>query len=281
MNRALYTGALSMIARSIETEVISNNLANLNTVGFKKDTTVYMDFPSMMLHRLGDNTLETPFGSVDLAPRIGRVGTGVQVDDIPTMHRESASYIQSGKEFDMALEGVPGVKTSYGFFEVQTPQGKRFTRAGNFTVNSEGFLVTQGGSFVMGEKGPIQLQANNFKFEPDGTIFTNPNYEGEGVNMWDDKGELDKIRIVAFKNAGELEKEGYVMFNQTEGSGPPESILFGVQLRTGMLEASNVNPVIEMVNLIKSQRSYEASAKVIQTADTLLGQAVNDVGRVA
>lgn len=269
-----------MMARTIDTEVVANNLANLNTVGFKKDTTVYRDFPTMLVHRLHDVTVDTHFGVIDLAPRTGKLGTGVQVDDIATTHHVSTSYILTDKEFDMALEGVPGVKRSYAFFEVQTPQGKRYTRAGNFTLNSDGDLVTQGGALVLGEKGPIKLEAGNYQFGTDGTIITNPNYKGEGVNMWEDKAELDKIRIVSFEDANAMEKEGYVMFKETARSGAPETLLYGVNLRTGMLEASNVNPIIEMVNLIKSQRAYEASAKVVQAHDTLLGQAVGDVGRV-
>lgn len=282
MDRGLYTGALAMIARQVDTDVIANNLANVNTVGFKQDTTVYRDFPSMLLHRLHDDRVQTPLHTFDLAPAVGRVGTGVQVDDIVTTHRVSESIQYTGNPLDMALESVPGVKSSYAFFEIQTPDGIRYTRAGQFNVNSDGQLVTSSGALVMGEKSAngIKVDLNNIKFEPDGTAIYNPAYRGDGVNMWENRAVLDKLRIVSFENATGLEKQGYTLFKASEKSGPPQTILFGVTLRTGMLEMSNVNPVREMVDLIKSQRAYEASAKVISTHDTLLGQAVSDVGRV-
>jgi len=280
MDRGLYTGALSMVARTVDSDVIANNLANINTVGFKRDTTVYRDFPAMMLHRLHDETLWTPMREFDPVPPIGRVGTGVQVDDIVTDHDISPSFQNTGNPFDMALEGVPGVKSSYAFFEVMTTQGLMYTKAGNFQVNSDGYLVTSTGAFVLGENGPIKVDPMNVKFEPDGTIISNTQYNGEGVNMWQDRRAVDKMRIVTFDNADGLEKNGYTFFKSTAESGPPRTVLFGVSLRTGMLESSNVNPVTEMVNLIKSHRAYEAAAKVVSTHDTLLGHAVNDVGRV-
>jgi flagellar basal-body rod protein FlgG len=269
-----------MIARQIETDVISNNLANMNTVGFKKDTAVYRDFPSMFLNRLHDETVVTPLQEFDLAPPVGRVGTGVQVDDIVTNHEMSSATIQTGNTFDMTLEGVPGVPRSYAFFEVQTPQGPMYTRAGNFQINSDGYLVTNNGALVLGERGPVQVDPLNVRFEPDGTIITNPQYQRGAANQWEEKRVLDKLRIVSFEKVEHLEKVGYTLYRTTEASGAPQTILFGVTLRTGMLEASNVNPVREMVDMIKSQRAYEAASKVIQTHDTLLGQAVNDVGRV-
>jgi len=280
MDRGLYTGALAMMARSVDMEVIANNLANGNTIGYKQDTTVYKDFPSIFAHRLHDNKFETPLQEFDLVPPVGRIGTGVQVDDIVTTHETSTSLIQTGDIFDMALEGVPGVPRSYAFFEILTPQGPMYTRAGNFVVNSEGQLVTQNGGLVLGENGPIQVDAANIEFEPDGSIITNPAYPGTGVNQWQDRAVQDRMRIVSFENVNELEKVGYTLFRATEASGPPETVVLGVTLRTGMVEQSNVNLVREMIDLIKSQRAYEAAAKVVQTHDQLLGQAVNDVGRV-
>lgn len=280
MNRGLYTGALAMMARSVDMEVIANNLANGNTVGYKQDTTVYSDFPAMLLQRLNDNRFTTPLQDFDLAPPIGRVGTGVQVDDIVTTHELSPSLQLTGNPFDMALEGVPGVARSYGFFEVQTPQGNMYTRAGNFIVNSDGFLATQSGALVLAENGPIRVDPNNIDFQPDGSIVTNPEYQGQGPNQWQARDVVDRIRMVSFANVNDLEKVGYTLYRATESSGPPETIVFGATLRTGMIEQSNVNIVREMIDLIKSQRAYEAAAKVVQTHDQLLGQAVTDVGRV-
>lgn len=280
MDRGLYTGALAMLARATDTEVIANNLANMSTVGFKRDTTVYSDFPSLYAHRLRDQYAATPLAVYDLAPPVGKIGTGVEVADIVTQHDMSPSQVETGNPLDMAIEGMPGVKQSYAFFEVMTPQGPMYTRAGNFVINADGFLSTQAGALVLGEKGPVKIDANNIKFDVDGTVYTNPGYTGAGTNMWDQRQALDKLRLVTFDNVEGLEKVGYTLFKATPESGAARTMTMNVKLRTGILEMSNVNVVREMVDLIKSQRSYEAAAKVVTTHDTLLGQAVSDVGRV-
>lgn len=269
-----------MMARSTEMEVIANNLANANTVGFKADTVVYRDFPALLAHRLHDDKFVTPMREFDLAPPVGKIGTGVQVDDIVTLHDISPATVSTGNPFDMAIEGIPGVKRSYGFFEVLTPQGKMYTRAGNFIINSDGNLATQSGALVLGENGPVKIDPSNVRFEPDGRIIYNPGYTGQGVNLWENRATLDNLRLVSFENVNGLEKVGYTLYRATAESGDPQKLLYGTTLRTGMLEQSNVNLVKEMVDLIKSQRAYESSAKVVQTHDTLLGQAVTDVGRV-
>ena len=133
---------------------------------------------------------------------------------------------------------------------------------------------------VLGEAGPVRVDIANFRVEPDGTILHNPGYSGQGENHWETTAPLDKLRMVAFDDPQALQKYGYTLYRATEGSGSPEAIISGAQIRWGYLEISNVNPVREMVDLIKANRAYETAAKVIQTQDTVLGQAVNDVGRV-
>ena len=206
------------------------------------------------------------------------MGTGVEVNDGVTNH-STPTYQHTGNPFIWPSR-VAGTAPRYGFFEVATPEGKMYTRAGNFLVNSEGNLTTQEGALVLGEAGPVRVDIANFRVEPDGTILHNPGYSGQGENKWEETAPLDKLRMVAFDDPQALEKFGYTLYRATEGSGRPETIIAGAQIRWGYLEISNVNPVREMVDLIKANRSYELAAKVIQTHDTLLGQAVNDVGRV-
>lgn len=270
-----------MVARQAETDVLANNLANVATTGYKRDTVVFKDFPQILAHRLNDEILSGPFGTVDRMPPIGTVGTGVEVNDVVTNHADSYRYEYTGNPLHLALEGPPGVRRGYGFFEVATPDGIFYTRAGNFTINQDGNLVTQEGALVLGDNGPIQLDPNNFMIQPDGEILYNPLYGGEGANQWEETAVLDRLRIVAFENPAGLDKYGYTLYRATEESGEPELIVAGALIRRGYLEASNVNPVREMVELIRAHRAYETAAKVVQTSDQILGQAVGDVGRVA
>ena len=140
MIRGLYTGASGMIAESMRTDVTSNNLANANTAGFKKDVAVMKDFASMLITRINDGAE---------APVIGSLGIGAGVDEVATMHSMGAVRT-TGNDFDLALEGK-------GFFAVETPRGIRYTRNGTFVKNARNELVTQDGYRVLGENGPITI----------------------------------------------------------------------------------------------------------------------------
>ena len=281
MVRGLYTGASGMIAQMKRIDVLSNNLANVNTVSYKKDTTIAKSFPEMLIRRINDDGVrELPIGSYDLMPVMGKMGTGVEINEVYTRHTQG-SFKQTENPFDIALEGE-------GFFCVETEDGERYTRNGSFLVDRDGWLVTKHGHRVLGENGPVQLKKNNFMVDEDGNVYENLEYAEDPLrlvsmeeNEWNETVLADRLKIVEFPKLRYIKKEGDSLYRETEYSG--EAFVKETErpkVRQGFLEQSNVNPVTEMVNLIEVHRSYEANQRMIQSHDTALGKAVNEVGRV-
>ena len=247
MIRGIYTGASGMLAESMRTDVISNNLANVNTAGFKKDVAVTKDFANMLLTRVNDGAE---------APVIGSIGVGVMVDEVATI-QSSGMMKTTGNDFDMAIEGK-------GFFTVETPQGIRYTRNGTFAKNIQGELITQDGYRVLGQNGSIRIQGSKMIVSDDGSVSV-------------DNQRVGKLQLVEFGNEKQLVKEGSSLFALPPGqTGTPAT--GGV--RQGVLEMSNVNVIGEMVNLISNYRTYEVNGKVVQSHDQLLDKAVNEVGKI-
>ena len=138
MIRGLYTGASGMVAQMHKMDAISNNLANVDLTGYKRDTSVHKAFPQLLLRRTNDDGVYNfPPGSIDTAPIVGTLGTGVELNELYTVFEQGALK-QSNNPFDLALEGE-------GFFTVLTPQGERYTRNGSFLIDNNGTLVTKEG----------------------------------------------------------------------------------------------------------------------------------------
>jgi len=276
MLRGIYTGASGMISQQARMDVVANNLANVDKTGFKKDLAVFKAFPDMLIRRLNDNGLGiTPAGSYDTAPFVGKLGTGVEVNEVYTDF-EQGSLQRTENSFDLALEGR-------GFMTVQTERGERYTRNGAFTINHEGILMTHNGYPVLGENGIIRVQQNNFIVNERGEIIVNAAIPpGELASManndWSQPVVLDRLKLVDFENIRELKKEGDSLWRETEFSGPPLPAE-NLKVIQGFLEKSNVNIVREMVDMIEVQRSYEANQKAVQAHDTELGRLINEVGR--
>ncbi|HUW41603.1 MAG TPA: flagellar basal-body rod protein FlgF [Rectinemataceae bacterium] len=282
MIRGWYTGASGMIAQQVRLDAISNNLANVDTDGYKRDVAVHKAFAELLLRRFNDDGVTTnPFGSSDQAPIIGKLGTGVETNELFTEFEQGALK-QTGNDFDVALDGK-------GFMAVQTPYGERYTRNGSFVLGKEGYLETQDGYPVLGEKGPIQVKANNFKIDKDGNVYINETFQNDPLrlvsreeNTWDKLKKLDTIKIVDFKKDRFLAKQGSNLWRSTENSGDAAIMAKGhrPQVFQGFVESSNVNPVIEMVQMIEVNRAYEANQKTIQSEDSMLGKLINEVVRV-
>lgn len=268
MIRGIYTGASGMLAKWTEMDVISNNLANVDTPAFKRHLMLWKEEPRFNMHRLFDNTIETPSGEFDLRPYIGDMGTGVRVKGEHVDFSQGAMK-QTSNPLDMAI-WTPGEGESNAFFEVDRPgQGKFYTRAGNFIRNSENLLTTLHGDKVLGADGnPIRVEAEGIYVQKNGTLV-----DSGGI-------VLGQIRLVSFKDMQLLSKVGDNLFAQTEKSGPPAPAQASAELRQGFLEASNANVVKDMVQMIVVNRAYEANQRVITTHDQLLGQAISDVSRV-
>jgi len=278
MVRGLYTGASGMIAQEARLDAIANNLANVDKAAYKKDLTLFKAFPDMIIRRLNDDGLGiTPAGSYDTMPFVGKLGTGVEVNEVYTIY-EQGSLMRTENPFDMAMEGN-------GFFTVMTERGERYTRNGAFTLNKDGILVTHNGLPVMGQNGIIKLQKNNFMINERGEILVNSALSlnpddmiGLTQNNWEQPVVIDKLKIVDFENIRDLKKEGESLYHETPYSGPalPAEEYKVIQ---GFLEKSNVNAVREMVDMIEVQRSYEANQKAMLTHDQELGRLINEVAR--
>lgn len=161
--------------------------------------------------------------------------------------------------FDFAIHGK-------GYFVVQTPNGERYTRAGHFTLNDSGQLVTSNGDAVQGDGGPITITPDDGEvhFAADGTI--------SGKN-----GQIGRLRIVDFQNPRAMLKEGASLYN-ANGQSPVSADSF--QLQSGMIETSNVEPVIEISHMIEVMRAYQATATLTQSQEDLMRQAIDKLGSV-
>jgi len=280
--RGWYTGASGMQAQQVRLDAISNNLANVDTDGYKRDTAVHKAFAQLLLRRMDDDGVYLhPLGSGDLAPIIGKLGTGVETNELFTEF-EQGPLKQTESDFDLALDGK-------GFMAVSTPSGERYTRNGSFVLGKEGYLETKEGFPVMGENGPIRVKANNFTVDAEGRVWVNAEFlspeerlVAREENQWDDTVLLDTIKLVDFETPRYLAKQGSSLWRTTEESGEARLMDRGERPKViqGFTEASNVNPVLEMVRMIEVNRAYEANQKTIQSEDSMLGKLINEVVRV-
>jgi flagellar basal-body rod protein FlgG len=258
MNHAIYTGAAGAIAMDKRFDMISNNLANVNTTGFKKQRISFSDM--LPLEDKSNPAVTNKNFSENI--RQGVFNTSPFVNEVKTDF--SQGYLKStGNDLDLAISGE-------GFFMIKGKGNNvKFTRDGSFTLNNNGFLVTKKGEQVLDlQYNPIKLPTENVEFiniDEKGNIYVNDAYTAKIAVMDPDKTML--------KRAGDNE---YILNNNNIR--PRESENFSID--QGFLEGSNVNIVKEMTSMIEIMRFFQANQKVITTIDTQLDQkAVNDVGR--
>lgn len=254
MIRGWYTGASGMNAQQNRLDAISNNLANVDTAGFKRDVAVSKNFSELLLRRTSfDGIYETPAGSADAAPVIGKLGLGVEINENFTDFTQGSFKVTNTKT-DTALAGK-------GFYVVETPNGERYTRNGNFFIGKEGILETKDGYPVLGENGYIRVENDKFKVNSDGIIYS----ETEDL-------EIDRFKVVRFDNERYLKKMGNSFYTANDITGPAH-IAEGSERPTfmqGYTETSNVNVVNEMVQMIEVNRAYEANQKTITSEDSMM-----------
>lgn len=261
MIRGLYIAASSAISENKRVDVIANNIANVNTSGFKKDTVITETFPEVLMKRMGGTDSKDLVAKAPAASKLGVIGKlsyGVNVDQVFT-NFDQGSLSNSSNPLDLAFQGK-------GFFVIDTTSGERYTRNGEFTLNSEGFITTKEGYMVQGQNGPIQVSGRDININEKGQVFVDGN-------------EIDTLRMVDFNDYKLLQKEGDGLFMDASGDAGNMLASEGL-IQQGFLEGSNVNSVKSMVEMITMLRSYEANQRVIRTHDELLGKAVNEVGRV-
>lgn len=278
MERGLYISATGMTAQQWRMDAVSNNLANVDLNGYKRDEAVHKAFPEMLMRRFDDDGVyRMPFGSMDTAPIVGKLGMGVEQNEFYTEFSQGALK-QTTNPFDLAMEDK-------GFFAIQTPQGERYTRNGAFVLGKEGYIETKDGFPVLGEHGPIQVKENNFTVDEAGRVWVNEEFQNDPgrlvsmeENSWKKTTLLDTLKVVNFEQPRYLAKQGNSQWADTENSGPAVVIDPNKRpkVRQGFVEGANVNPVTEMVQMIEINRAYENNSKMIQTHDSLMGKLINE-----
>lgn len=249
MLRGLYTAATGMLTETQRTNVIANNLANVNTAGYKKDETVQTDFEQALLKRINDD---------QPVKNVGNLGHGSVIDEIATIH-EQGSMEFTYQDYDLCINGT-------GYLAVQTNNGVRYTRNGAFLRSSEGNLVTLDGQNVLDQNNqPVRL--------PDGVKVV---FGSKGQIMVDGQ-QVGQLQFVQFTDDNRLSKIGNNLYQAADNE--PTTPATGT-ITQGALEKSNVNVVSEMVKLINAYRAYEANSKAVVSQDSLLDKAVNQVGTV-
>jgi len=259
MFRALWTSASGMTAQQTNLDVISHNMANVNTVGFKKMRATFQDLVYQTIREPGAPTSPTTRN-----PSGFQIGLGAYVSDTYGIFTQGNTF-QTGNQLDIAIQGD-------GFFKVVLPDGTiAYTRNGQFRLDAEGRIVNSDG-YPLDPEIAIPADAVSVGIGADGTV----SVLRQGANAVE---EVGRIELAKFVNPAGLRRIGNNLFIQTDASGEPVIDNPGNQglgtLLQGYLESSNVNIVEEMVNLIIAQRAFEFNTKGITAADEMLGQTAN------
>ena len=255
--QALRTAATGMAAQQLNVEVISNNIANMNTVAFKRQRAEFQDLLYQTLETAGAQTSDQ--GTI--VPTGVQIGAGVKAGSVYRISTQGA-LTRTDNKYDVAIDGR-------GYLQVLTPQGDTaYTRAGNLAVNDQGQLVTQDG---------YQVQPA-ISVPPDALdVVISKSGQVQITQATGTPSIIGTLELATFVNEGGLIAQGSNLFKESGASGPPTtgtpgSIGFGSLLQ-GYTEASNVDAVSEITALIVAQRAYEMNSKVISTADNMLGVA--------
>ena len=259
MIRALYTAATGMNAQEINVATISNNIANVNSTGYKKSRAEFQDLLYQNLRLVGTlspNGNQIPTGS--------QLGLGTKLGSVAKIYTQG-DFIQTQNQLDMAITGK-------GFFQIALPDGTiAYTRAGSFKMNNTGQVVTADG-LPLEPAITIPQDALQISIDQNGSVaVTQPGAVAPTV--------LGTIQLATFQNQAGLQAIGNNAFQQTDASGAPtvgnpNSDDRG-KTQQGFLEMSNVSVVEEMVNLISAQRAYEMNSRTVQTSDEMLQTANN------
>ena len=260
MVRALFTAWTGMRNEQRRMDVVTNNMANADTTGFKKIDVTAQSFDRQLAVKINDAT-----EGLDVIRGIGGMTLGVKIGET-YFDMSPGNFRETGSQYNFAL-------SDRGFFTISTTdkggtEHIRYTRDGDFTITREGFLVTKDGDFVLGDGGNrIQIPGGN-------TVEINVNELGE---IYVGENYVSTLQIVDFDNYDALSSYGENMYEPVAGA---NIIASNATVTQGYLEMSNVNMVTEMVDLIAITRAYETNQKMIQTVDRTLDKAVNEIGRV-
>lgn len=258
MVKGLYTAYTGMLNEQNRMDIMTNNLANASTVGYKKEGSTSQSFDDVLTVKIKDQSV-----GMRNAQKIGIKNPGVKIGENYTDYSQGSFRI-TGNTYDLALSGE-------GFFAIEFTNkagetDTKYTRAGQFTLNKDGYLVTEEGDYVLDTQNR-RIRLNTLidsSITDDGTIYQNDQ-------------AMAKIQVTDFADYDYLEKYGETYYQPIQGA---QTIASNAQVKSGYLEMANVQIVSEMVNLISITRAYESNQKVVQTIDDTLDVAVNQIGRV-
>lgn len=257
MVKGLYTAYTGMANEQKRLDIVSNNLANAATIGYKQDNVTNQSFDNVLAIKINDES-----EAYNDRP-IGRMSLGVKLGEVYTNYGQG-SLRQTANVYGMALEGK-------GFFTLSSTDrdgnvSTKYTRNGNFTIDKDGHIIDSDGNRLVGESGEIVVSTDAAKVAIDeqGAIYTDSQY-------------IDTVKVTDFEDYNYLSKTGNTLYQALDGA--TEIDATGL-VKQGYIEQSNVNVVSEMVNMIAVTRAYEANQKVIQTIDKSLDLSVNSVGKI-
>ena len=258
MVRGTYIAGTGMMLQRRQMEIITNNIANADTTGYKKEFLVSHSFDEVLIRRINDVRDPHILGmrASDRAPGVGPLNLGTQVDQL-YINFADGSLEGTERSTDLALVGN-------AFFVMQTPEGERYTRTGAFYVDQLGYLTDGEGNFLLGENGPIYVGGLNFTVDQLGGVRIDNEY-------------ADQIRIVSFADNGALRKQGSNLYFSLAA---PQAETNPYTIAQGFLENSNVEIGREMVDMLSVFRTYETNQRMLTMIDETVGKAVNEIGRL-
>jgi len=251
MTRGLYAAACSMLVQASKQDIIAGNLANVNTVGYRRDVASVGGYSAL----LGELLADDPAARALLSPAAAAAARpGLEVTAL--LDLQPGAIRATGNPCDLAIEGD-------GFFVVQTPHGLAYTRAGNFRLDAERRLVTLGGHPVLGDAGPLRIEGDRWEIAANGDVLV-------------DGRRADRLRLVSLDARAPLRKLGDAL---VAGADVPRPVA-NARVKQGHLETSNVNMVDEMATMIATLRAYESAQRAFIAQDESLGRLINEVSQV-
>lgn len=256
MVRGLYSAYTGMLSEQKRLDVISNNIANSATIGYKKEGVTNQSFDELLTLKVKDATV----GGNQV---IGGMSLGVKVGEVYTNYGQG-SLRETGNTFDLAIEGN-GFFT-IGVVDAEGNEAIKYTRDGSFKLNRDGYVVDSQGNYLIGEDGYVQIPTDASEIVIDS--LGNITADGEYVN---------RLQLTDFEDYSYVKKYGDNLYEAVDGA--TEKEVSGL-VHQGYLEQSNVQAVEEMVDMITITRAYESNQKVISTIDSMLEKTVNTVGKL-
>ncbi|HWA91255.1 MAG TPA: flagellar basal-body rod protein FlgF [Rhizomicrobium sp.] len=241
MDNSLLVSLSQQMASFQSMDVIANNIANVSTPGYRREQPTFQEYVTQLPG--DDGTMQDVSFVQD---------TGIVRD------MSQGPLTQTGNAFDLALKGK-------GFFVVQTPNGERYTRNGHFALDQQGQIVDDNGDPLMGDGGAITITTD------DGDVHVGADGTVSGKN-----GQLAKLRLAAFADESHLEKQGQNMFSSAD----QPTTATDATIAQGMIEGSNVQPVVEISRMVEVMRAYQATASMTQSQEDLIRQAIDKLGTI-